>query len=82
MTDWSNFVPELNKKNICLVPWCNEMPCEEEIKKKSGEEGKKLADQSETALSGAAKSLCIPFEQDELPASCVVTFLCLYSRIS
>ena len=47
------------------------MPCEEEIKKKSGEEGKKLADQSETALSGAAKSLCIPFEQDELPANCV-----------
>lgn len=52
-----------------MAPHCGEMACEEEIKKKSGEvdnnDTEMLNEQGEKIekLSGAAKSLCIPFEQ-------------------
>ena len=33
---WSDFIPALNKKSICRVPWCKETACEEVIKDEEG----------------------------------------------
>lgn len=69
VTKWEDFVPALNNKCIVLAPWCEAVECENEIKKKSKEESEASApEESASTLTGAAKSLCIPFEQKELPA--------------
>jgi len=54
----------LNQRCLCLAPWCNVQSCEENVKAKSKEESLKLAEQGEEeeVLTGAAKTLCIPFE--------------------
>jgi prolyl-tRNA synthetase len=69
VTEWSQFVSTLNRKCCLLSPWCGATPCEDEIKKVSGDESKVLAGTAGTedakAPSMGAKSLCIPFEQPE-----------------
>lgn len=67
--DWKDFVPNLNKKNVILSPWCGVMECEEDIKDSSSkkDDGEEL-EQDDKAPSMGAKSLCIPFEQPELKA--------------
>lgn len=67
--DWKDFVPNLNKKNVILSPWCGVMECEEDIKDSSAkkDDGEDL-EQDEKAPSMGAKSLCIPFEQPKLKA--------------
>ncbi|KAH3662076.1 hypothetical protein OGAPHI_006257 [Ogataea philodendri] len=67
VTEWKDFVPTLNKKNVILAPWCGDADCEDDIKdssakKDSGEE----FETDEKAPSMGAKSLCIPFDQPEL----------------
>lgn len=65
---WEEFVPALDKGNLVLAPWCEAEKCEDSVKKRSGE--KKAANEAAEAgfrLTGAAKSLCIPFEQPALP---------------
>ena len=32
---WEDFVPTLNAKKLCLIPWCDRMECEEDIKDNS-----------------------------------------------
>ena len=54
---WEEFVPALNRKCMVLAPWCEDPESEEWAKKKSGEESD----------GGAAKTLCIPFQQPPLP---------------
>lgn len=69
VTEWKDFVPALEKKCIVLTPFVNETEWEEEVKRRSREEA--LAGEAEddrTATSVAAKTLCIPFDQPELPA--------------
>lgn len=61
VTEWKDFVPALDKKNICLVPWCQKTECEEKIKEKSKAESSQNQDSS---LSGSAKSLCMPFDKE------------------
>ena len=56
VTQWADFVPALDKKCMVLAPWCEEPESEEWVKRESG----KLSDR------GAAKTLCIPFEQPPL----------------
>jgi len=73
VTEWKDFVPELEKHNLVLTPWCGgeHKDWEEWVKTKSREES--LASRGEqeederTATSVAAKTLCIPFNQPELP---------------
>lgn len=76
VTEWKDFVPALNAKEICLCAWCNETACEEEVKARSAKESLELSaaaaaaaqeEEAKTGLTGAAKTLCIPFEQPELP---------------
>lgn len=72
--DWKTFMSALDKRSMALAPWCGVMECEENIKERSGQES--TADESEQStedskfqkLTGAAKSLCIPFDQPELGA--------------
>ncbi|XP_034199327.1 proline--tRNA ligase, cytoplasmic-like isoform X2 [Prunus dulcis] len=52
---WDEFMEALNQKKMILAPWCDEMEVEEDVKKRTKGE------------IGAAKSLCTPFEQPELP---------------
>lgn len=73
ITEWKDFVPNLEKHNLVLTPWCGGeyQDWEEWVKEKSreesltarGEEG----EDARAATSVAAKTLCIPFNQPELP---------------
>jgi len=69
VTEWSQFVPALDGKNITLCAWCDTTACEDAVKKKSGEESLKAKADEVTGfrLTGSAKTLCIPFAQPELP---------------
>jgi len=63
---WEEFLNYLNSKNIVLVPFCCTSDCETSVKTKSAEESKAQATDLQFELTGAAKSLCIPFEQPVL----------------
>ena len=56
VTQWSDFVPALDRKCMVLAPWCEEPASEEWVKHTSSKESDR----------GAAKTLCIPFEQPTL----------------
>ena len=64
--NWEDFMTHLNNKNIILSPWCNTTECEEAVKDKSAEDSKALTSDEEEALTGSAKTLCMPFEQEPL----------------
>lgn len=73
VTDWKDFVPNLEKNNLVLTPWCGpeHEDWEEWVKKTSREESLANIGQEEederAATSVAAKTLCIPFDQPDLP---------------
>ncbi|KAF2796709.1 prolyl-tRNA synthetase [Melanomma pulvis-pyrius CBS 109.77] len=66
LTNWDDFVPALNGKNVVLVPHCEGDKCEDEVKEKSArkESGDNTVVDAQAPAMGA-KSLCIPFEQPE-----------------
>jgi len=74
--EWSHLMKTLDEKKMALAPWCGELQCEENIKTKTGEgtdeedlaEGDDKEGEAFEKLTGAAKSLCTPFQQPELPA--------------
>ena len=54
----------LNKKDIVLADWCDQVACENRIKDQSKEESMKAMDEmneDEALLTGSAKTLCIPY---------------------
>ncbi|KAG9665913.1 prolyl-tRNA synthetase, partial [Aureobasidium melanogenum] len=64
VTDWDDFVVQLNEKNICIIPHCTREKCEDEIKDQS--KGNNADEEIDArAPSMGAKSLCIPFEQPD-----------------
>ncbi|KAJ9657291.1 ribose-phosphate pyrophosphokinase 1 [Neophaeococcomyces mojaviensis] len=65
ITNWDEFVPALNDKNVCLIPHCLTEECEDQVKDLSARKAEEQSDvpQDERAPSMGAKSLCIPFEQ-------------------
>jgi prolyl-tRNA synthetase len=66
ITNWDDFVPALNDKNVCLIPHCLTEKCEDEVKEMSGRKAEESEEaQDVKAPSMGAKSLCIPFEQPE-----------------
>ena len=67
ITQWDDFVPALNSKNVCLIPHCLTEECEDEIKDLSARKdvGADDAPEDAKAPSMGAKSLCIPFKQPE-----------------
>jgi len=73
VTEWKDFVPNLELNNLVLTPWCGPEyeDWEDWVKNTSREESLKKAglegEDERTATSVAAKTLCIPFDQPELP---------------
>lgn len=67
ITNWDDFVPALNDKNICVIPHCLTEECEDQIKEMSARKAEEDlgVPQDARAPSMGAKSLCIPFEQPE-----------------
>jgi prolyl-tRNA synthetase len=67
ITNWDDFVPALNDKNVCLIPHCLTEECEDQIKELSARKAEEQSGvpQDERAPSMGAKSLCIPFDQPE-----------------
>ena len=67
ITNWEEFSPALNSKNLCLIPHCLTEECEDEIKEMSARKAEEESGEAEDAKapSMGAKSLCIPFEQPE-----------------
>ena len=62
--NWDDFMRALNQKKFVLADWCDMVCCEEHVKNKSKEESKALMEAmnaEESALTGAAKTLCIPY---------------------
>jgi len=74
VTKWEDFVPALNDDCLILTPWCSpeNKEAEEQVKEKSREEALALLGQEDederTATSLAAKTLCVPHVQPDLPA--------------
>lgn len=54
--------PALNDLNVCLIPFCLDGACEDQIKIMS-ERAANTGEQDTTAPSMGAKSLCIPLSQ-------------------
>lgn len=63
ITNWDDFVPALNDKNVCLIPHCLTGPCEDEIKDMSKRKSEGDVPEDVRAPSMGAKSLCIPDDQ-------------------
>jgi len=62
------YMENILKGNMCLTPWCNEEEEEENVKHWSKAEALKGEEEDvRTATSAAAKTLCIPFDQPDLP---------------
>jgi prolyl-tRNA synthetase len=77
ITKWEEFIPALDAKKMVLAPWCQETECEDKVKekttpvKKDNKPEPKPNDNNqdeefEPALSGSAKSLCMPFDQPKM----------------
>ena len=67
---WEDFVPAISEGKLVLTPFCDEIEFEELVKTKSKEEALAALGEEEDdrcATPVAAKTLCIPFEQPELP---------------
>ncbi|XP_013652045.1 proline--tRNA ligase, cytoplasmic [Brassica napus] len=52
---WDEFVEALGQKKLILAPWCDEEEVEMDVKRRTKDE------------VGAAKTLCSPFDQPEIP---------------
>lgn len=65
--NWTDFMAAINEKKIVLAPWCEEVKCEEIVNDRTKEESQAASDAGEDVLTGAAKTLCLPIEQDALP---------------
>ncbi|KAE8147612.1 hypothetical protein BDV25DRAFT_159998 [Aspergillus avenaceus] len=67
ITNWDEFSPALNDKNICVIPHCLTEECEDQIKDMSARKAEEDSGEAQDAKapSMGAKSLCIPFEQPE-----------------
>ncbi|KAL4444722.1 hypothetical protein ABPG74_015930 [Tetrahymena malaccensis] len=61
---WPEFMTSLNSRCIVYTPWCNEIACEKAVKERSALESK--GTENESGLSGSAKTLCIPNEQEPI----------------
>jgi prolyl-tRNA synthetase len=90
-TTFPEFEAALNRGDLVLAPWCEDIAAEEWVKEQTGPRGPaalaalaakaaaaggkavEVVDEVETSkgLTGAAKTLCIPFNQPPLPEGTV-----------
>ncbi|KAI0910706.1 hypothetical protein F4823DRAFT_589261 [Ustulina deusta] len=71
-SNWDEVVPLLNDKNVIRMPHCGDGACAEAVKKETAEMCK-TANMDPRAPSMGAKSLCVPFEQLDLPKDALCT---------
>jgi prolyl-tRNA synthetase len=65
--NWKDFMDALSNRFICMAAWCDRKDCEDEVGDRSKEESLAAMaekNEEEALLTGAAKTLCIPFEQN------------------
>ncbi|CBZ55652.1 putative prolyl-tRNA synthetase [Neospora caninum Liverpool] len=70
ISTFDEVMPALNRKHLILAPWCEDPESEEQIKKetqKLSEIQALEAGDSEQVMTGAMKTLCIPFDQPPMP---------------
>ena len=65
ITQWEDFVPTLDERNVCIIPHCLGEKCENAIKEMSVRKETASVITDVRAPSMGAKSLCIPFDQYE-----------------
>ena len=69
VTKWADFVPALENHCLVMTPWCKDSEWEDKVKEMSRNaalsEGE--VEEDTCATSVAAKTLCIPFDQPDLP---------------
>jgi prolyl-tRNA synthetase len=72
-SDWETFMQVVTQRCIALTPWCNRSECEEHVRQQSVQDSlahrERLATEAdpsaaETVLSGAVKTLCMPFASE------------------
>lgn len=68
VTEWKDFVPALDAKNVILTPFCKTEACEDQIKDNSARQVNGDEPVDDRAPSMGAKSLCIPLDQPETEA--------------
>ncbi|KAI6785244.1 putative proline--tRNA ligase-like protein [Emericellopsis cladophorae] len=66
ITEWEKVIPALDNRNVCLIPFCLGMKCEDRIKELTtrAEDTSDIPENQKLPAMGM-KSLCIPFEQPE-----------------
>ncbi|PWN50876.1 putative proline-tRNA ligase [Violaceomyces palustris] len=64
-TKWEDFTRILNDKCHVVIPWCEVEACEDAVKERSARTGNEGEAEDERAPSMGAKSLCIPFDQEQ-----------------
>ena len=70
VSTWEEFMNVLDR-NMVLAPWCERIECEEEVKRRTSSDAvEKKTNGEAPALSGSAKTLCLPFNQEPLPEDC------------
>lgn len=63
-SNWADFMQALNARNFVLTPWCENTECEKSVKVKSAQDSKALSTQEQEILTGSAKTLNLPFDQE------------------
>lgn len=63
-SDWPTFMEHLNNGNIILTPWCDNDVCENTVKTNTGTESKANASEGDCKMTGKAKTLCKPLDQE------------------
>lgn len=75
---WSEFTAALSQRSMILTPWCGTVECEKDVKDRTAK-SEVAAENTQgidpKALSGSAKTLCIPFA-DELAKLGVTGVVC------
>lgn len=64
---WDEFTAALQQRSMIIAPWCTAVECEMDVKKRTGTDAQADAPAEGAdprALSGSAKTLCIPFPEE------------------
>jgi len=74
--NWDDFITQLHKGSMILTPWCQQTSCEDNVKIRSSAKDEKAEqsnsnEQESTELTGSAKTLCLPLNQDPLEKDAV-----------
>ncbi|KAL8439447.1 hypothetical protein Efla_004611 [Eimeria flavescens] len=87
ITDFKDVMPALNRRHLVLAPWCEDPDTETEIKKETQRLSEMQAREQQDGMTGAMKTLCLPFDQPPLPAGTKCFFTgrpatrwCLFGR--